>query len=118
MLKSFRNMNLFVKSFCMDCGKNLFNYCLGSGDEILELEPMNSYNRLLLHRLADIFGYHSEYIFWHQIFFCVTTWFQVLENMSHWIFFYRVICLSCFLLPTITCLGLPMNQWVKEMIGI
>ncbi|XP_019451116.1 PREDICTED: uncharacterized protein LOC109354952 isoform X3 [Lupinus angustifolius] len=27
-----------------------------SSDGILELEPMNSYNRLLLHRLAEIFG--------------------------------------------------------------
>ncbi|XP_038890965.1 uncharacterized protein LOC120080389 isoform X2 [Benincasa hispida] len=28
-----------------------------SSDGILELEPMDSYNRLLLHRLADIFGF-------------------------------------------------------------
>ncbi|EXC29913.1 R3H domain-containing protein 2 [Morus notabilis] len=27
---------------------------------ILELEPMNSYNRLLMHRLADIFGFSHE----------------------------------------------------------
>ncbi|KAG4189465.1 hypothetical protein ERO13_A08G223800v2 [Gossypium hirsutum] len=31
-------------------------------DGILELEPMNSYNRLLLHRLADIFGFAHESI--------------------------------------------------------
>ncbi|XP_021281809.1 uncharacterized protein LOC110414743 isoform X2 [Herrania umbratica] len=31
-----------------------------SSDGILELEPMNSYNRLLLHRLADIFGFAHE----------------------------------------------------------
>ena len=31
-----------------------------SSDGILELEPMNSYNRLLLHRLAEIFGYFSH----------------------------------------------------------
>ncbi|KAL6977072.1 hypothetical protein U1Q18_025866, partial [Sarracenia purpurea var. burkii] len=30
-----------------------------SSDGVLELEPMNAYNRLLLHRLADIFGYFS-----------------------------------------------------------
>lgn len=28
-----------------------------SADGILELEPMDPYSRLLLHRLADIFGY-------------------------------------------------------------
>ncbi|GMP67937.1 hypothetical protein CsSME_00027738 [Camellia sinensis var. sinensis] len=28
-----------------------------SSDGVLELEPMNAYNRLLLHRLADIFGF-------------------------------------------------------------
>lgn len=32
----------------------LLNY---SSDAVLELEPMNSYSRLLLHRLAEIFGY-------------------------------------------------------------
>lgn len=31
-----------------------------SQDGSLELEPMNSYNRLLLHRLADIFGFAHE----------------------------------------------------------
>lgn len=31
-----------------------------SSDGILELEPMNSYNRLLLHRLAEIFGFVHE----------------------------------------------------------
>ncbi|XP_044483711.1 uncharacterized protein LOC123209649 isoform X2 [Mangifera indica] len=29
-------------------------------DGVLELEPMNSYSRLLLHRLADIFGFAHE----------------------------------------------------------
>lgn len=31
-----------------------------SPDGILELEPMSSYNRLILHRLADIFGFAHE----------------------------------------------------------
>ncbi|KAF5743771.1 Single-stranded nucleic acid binding R3H protein putative isoform 1 [Tripterygium wilfordii] len=31
-----------------------------SSNGILELEPMNPYNRLLLHRLADIFGFAHE----------------------------------------------------------
>ncbi|KAK7356776.1 hypothetical protein VNO80_16052 [Phaseolus coccineus] len=31
-----------------------------SSDGFLELEPMNSYNRLLLHRLAEIFGFAHE----------------------------------------------------------
>ncbi|KAK9291787.1 hypothetical protein L1049_019737 [Liquidambar formosana] len=31
-----------------------------SPDGIMELEPMNPYNRLLLHRLADIFGFAHE----------------------------------------------------------
>ncbi|KAK7269072.1 hypothetical protein RIF29_21788 [Crotalaria pallida] len=31
-----------------------------SSDGMLELEPMNSYNRLLLHRLAEIFGFAHE----------------------------------------------------------
>ncbi|XP_021818410.1 uncharacterized protein LOC110760457 isoform X1 [Prunus avium] len=31
-----------------------------SSSGVLELEPMNSYNRLLLHRLADIFGFSHE----------------------------------------------------------
>ncbi|PNX74117.1 R3H domain protein [Trifolium pratense] len=31
-----------------------------SSDGILELKPMNSYNRLLLHRLAEIFGFAHE----------------------------------------------------------
>ena len=30
-----------------------------SSDGVLELEPMNAYNRLLLHRLSEIFGYFS-----------------------------------------------------------
>ncbi|XP_024975831.1 uncharacterized protein LOC112513706 isoform X2 [Cynara cardunculus var. scolymus] len=30
--------------------------------EVLELEPMNPYNRLLLHRLADIFGFSHQSI--------------------------------------------------------
>ncbi|MFS7897928.1 putative R3H domain-containing protein [Helianthus anomalus] len=29
---------------------------------VLELEPMNPYNRLLLHRLADIFGFSHQSI--------------------------------------------------------
>ncbi|KAL8232661.1 hypothetical protein R6Q57_002439 [Mikania cordata] len=29
-------------------------------NEVLELEPMNPYNRLLLHRLADIFGFSHQ----------------------------------------------------------
>ncbi|GMI94219.1 hypothetical protein HRI_003091200 [Hibiscus trionum] len=33
-----------------------------SSNGILDLEPMNSYNRLLLHRLADIFGFAHESI--------------------------------------------------------
>ncbi|KAK8660296.1 hypothetical protein V6N13_051224 [Hibiscus sabdariffa] len=33
-----------------------------SSNGILELEPMNSYSRLLLHRLADIFGFAHESI--------------------------------------------------------
>ncbi|XP_021911119.1 uncharacterized protein LOC110824946 [Carica papaya] len=31
-----------------------------SSDGILELEPMNPYRRLLMHRLADIFGFAHE----------------------------------------------------------
>ncbi|XP_004302147.1 PREDICTED: uncharacterized protein LOC101309168 [Fragaria vesca subsp. vesca] len=31
-----------------------------SANGVLQLEPMNSYNRLLLHRLADIFGFSHE----------------------------------------------------------
>ncbi|XP_071696701.1 uncharacterized protein [Rutidosis leptorrhynchoides] len=31
-------------------------------DEVLEMEPMNPYNRLLLHRLADIFGFSHQSI--------------------------------------------------------
>ncbi|KAL8252812.1 hypothetical protein R6Q59_036505 [Mikania micrantha] len=31
-------------------------------NEVLELEPMNPYNRLLLHRLADIFGFSHQSI--------------------------------------------------------
>ncbi|XP_062004595.1 uncharacterized protein LOC133721869 isoform X1 [Rosa rugosa] len=31
-----------------------------SSSGVLQLEPMNSYNRLLLHRLADIFGFSHE----------------------------------------------------------
>ncbi|GKV40132.1 hypothetical protein SLEP1_g47801 [Rubroshorea leprosula] len=31
-----------------------------SSDGILELQPMNSYNRLLVHRLADIFGFAHQ----------------------------------------------------------
>lgn len=31
-----------------------------SSNGVLELEPMNSYSRLLLHRLADIFGFSHQ----------------------------------------------------------
>jgi len=37
--------------------------------------------------------------------------------LKTWVIFYG-ICLSSCLLPIITWLGLPMNQWAKEMIGI
>lgn len=33
-----------------------------SSDGVLELEPMDAYNRLLLHRLAEIFGYFLKKI--------------------------------------------------------
>lgn len=51
---------LFSPLFLSLCRVFRFNneinlYCSSGG--ILELEPMSSYNRLLMHRLADIFGY-------------------------------------------------------------
>ena len=36
----------FIKIVLLDC----------SLDGVMELEPMNPYERLLVHRLADIFG--------------------------------------------------------------
>ncbi|KAI3435394.1 uncharacterized protein J3R85_006128 [Psidium guajava] len=54
--------NLPCKHLVLSVEEALVNFLQDdcSGDEILELEPMNSYNRLLLHRLADIFGFAHE----------------------------------------------------------
>ncbi|KAK2402486.1 hypothetical protein QL285_052001 [Trifolium repens] len=55
--------NLPCKHLVLTMEELLVNYLQAedtSSDGILELEPMNSYNRLLLHRLAEIFGFSHE----------------------------------------------------------
>ncbi|XP_039166108.1 uncharacterized protein LOC104437193 isoform X1 [Eucalyptus grandis] len=54
--------NFPCKHLVLSVEEGLVNFLQddSSGDEILELEPMNPYNRLLLHRLADIFGFAHE----------------------------------------------------------
>ncbi|CAI8608087.1 unnamed protein product [Vicia faba] len=55
--------NLPCKHLVLTLEELLVNYLQDedtSSDGILELEPMNSYNRLLLHRLAEIFGFAHE----------------------------------------------------------
>ncbi|GMH13069.1 hypothetical protein Nepgr_014910 [Nepenthes gracilis] len=54
--------NLPCKYLVLSVEEALVNYLKegASQDGILELEPMSSYNRLLLHRLADIFGFAHE----------------------------------------------------------
>ncbi|CAJ2628399.1 unnamed protein product [Trifolium pratense] len=55
--------NLPCKHLVLTMEELLVNYLQAedtSSDGILELEPMNSYNRLLLHRLAEIFGFAHE----------------------------------------------------------
>ncbi|GAB4855827.1 hypothetical protein Ancab_024471 [Ancistrocladus abbreviatus] len=54
--------NLPSKHLVLSVEEALVNYLQddSSQDGILELEPMSSYNRLLLHRLADIFGFAHE----------------------------------------------------------
>ncbi|KAI6681132.1 hypothetical protein NL676_035013 [Syzygium grande] len=54
--------NLPCKHLVLSVEEGLVNFLQddSSGDEILELEPMNPYNRLLIHRLADIFGFAHE----------------------------------------------------------
>ncbi|XP_027934133.1 uncharacterized protein LOC114189691 isoform X1 [Vigna unguiculata] len=52
--------NLSCKHLVLTMEEVLVNFLQDdhtSSDGILELEPMNSYNRLLLHRLAEIFGF-------------------------------------------------------------
>ncbi|XP_060966241.1 uncharacterized protein LOC133034832 isoform X1 [Cannabis sativa] len=54
--------NLPCKHLVLSVEEALVNFIesdISSGG-ILELEPMNSYNRLLMHRLADIFGFSHE----------------------------------------------------------
>ncbi|CAN4096166.1 unnamed protein product [Withania somnifera] len=54
--------NLPCKHLILSMEETLVNFLLDdtSSDGILELEPMNPYNRLLLHRLADIFGFSHQ----------------------------------------------------------
>lgn len=50
--------NLPCKHLILSIEESLVNFLRddSSYDGVLELEPMNAYNRLLLHRLAEIFG--------------------------------------------------------------
>ncbi|GAB2277199.1 hypothetical protein Dimus_011906 [Dionaea muscipula] len=54
--------NLPCKYLVLSVEAALVNYLQddSSQDGIIELEPMNPYNRLLLHRLADIFGFDHQ----------------------------------------------------------
>ncbi|KAI4350153.1 hypothetical protein L6164_010662 [Bauhinia variegata] len=54
--------NLPCKHLVLTMEEALVNFLQDdtSSDGILELEPMNSYSRLLLHRLAEIFGFAHE----------------------------------------------------------
>ncbi|XP_016573821.2 R3H domain-containing protein 2 isoform X1 [Capsicum annuum] len=54
--------NLPCKHLILSMEETLVNFLLDdtSSDGILELEPTNPYNRLLLHRLADIFGFAHQ----------------------------------------------------------
>lgn len=54
--------NLPCKHLVLSVEEALINFLHddSSLDGVLELEPMNPYNRLLLHRLADIFGFAHE----------------------------------------------------------
>uniref|UniRef100_A0A5B7C3B1 Putative Single-stranded nucleic acid binding R3H protein isoform 2 n=1 Tax=Davidia involucrata TaxID=16924 RepID=A0A5B7C3B1_DAVIN len=54
--------NLPCKHLVLSMEEGLVNFLQDdtSSDGVLELEPMNSYNRLLLHRLADIFGFSHQ----------------------------------------------------------
>lgn len=54
--------NLPCKHLILSMEETLVNFLLDdtSTDGILELEPTNPYNRLLLHRLADIFGFSHQ----------------------------------------------------------
>ncbi|PON37891.1 R3H domain containing protein [Trema orientale] len=54
--------NLPCKHLVLSVEEALVNFLESdtSSCGILELEPMNSYNRLLMHRLADIFGFSHE----------------------------------------------------------
>ena len=52
--------NLPCKHLVLTMEESLVNFLQddsSGSDGVLELEPMNSYSRLLLHRLAEIFGY-------------------------------------------------------------
>ncbi|XP_048433219.1 protein encore isoform X1 [Pyrus x bretschneideri] len=54
--------NLTCKHLILSVEESLVEFLQSdtSSSGVLELEPMNSYNRLLLHRLADIFGFSHE----------------------------------------------------------
>ncbi|XP_075081639.1 uncharacterized protein LOC107800659 isoform X5 [Nicotiana tabacum] len=54
--------NLPCKHLILAVEETLVNFLLDdtSSSGVLELEPMNPYNRLLLHRLADIFGFSHQ----------------------------------------------------------
>ncbi|KAK4273618.1 hypothetical protein QN277_021985 [Acacia crassicarpa] len=57
--------NLPCKHLVLNMEEALVNFLQDDdtgSDGVLELEPMNSYNRLLLHRLAEIFGFAHESI--------------------------------------------------------
>ncbi|KAJ6435214.1 hypothetical protein OIU84_000424 [Salix udensis] len=52
--------NLRCKHLVLSMEETFLNFLQDDSshsDGILELQPMDAYNRLLLHRLADIFGY-------------------------------------------------------------
>ncbi|KAL9165608.1 hypothetical protein ABFS82_06G180800 [Erythranthe guttata] len=54
--------NLHCKYLILSVEDALVNFLQDdtSSDGMLELEPMNSYSRLLVHRLADIFGFSHQ----------------------------------------------------------
>lgn len=54
--------NLSCKHLVLSIEEALINFLQNdtSPDGVLELEPMSSYHRLLLHRLADIYGFSHE----------------------------------------------------------
>lgn len=85
-----------------------------SANGVLQLEPMNSYNRLLLHRLADIFGY---FYFSNHVIVDLP---NVLDHFHGWlpdIYFFCLVDVLAHIFLTFVDDNVPSLRFSHESVG-